>query len=219
MTTQPAPAPTTINRASTVRPASLDERVDAALDVADDLLTVLPRIVERLETLEQQHAPAEPGERRSDFRFDSYPAPDTEGEHQQQRTRVRDAWDRLTSWVDWLVATYRLTSVIPACWPEHPAIIEELVSLRVAWVGAWLDSAGPDAPAAWQHRLHETKARLTDGNWGSSRCSGQHDGTGLDLADHYHIWRSNPAHDKALIAARDRTLAALPAPTSSGGKS
>lgn len=210
MTTQPIPA---------ARPATLDERVDAALDVASDLLTVLPRIIARLETLEQHQSPAEPGEQRSDYRFDSYPTRDTQAEHQYQQAQVRHAWDRLAGWVDWLVATYRLTSVIPACWPEHPALIEELVSLRVAWTGAWQDSAGPDAPAAWQRRLHETKARLADGNWGSPRCDGQHDGTGLDLPDHYHTWRNNPTHEKALIAARDRTLAALPSPTGSGGGS
>lgn len=191
------------------RPASLDERVDAALDVCDDLLTVIPRIVERLDGLEQQQAPGEPGERRSDFRFGHYPTPQSETEHQEQRQRMRDAWDRLTAWVDWLVATYRLTSVVPACWPEHRAIVEELVSLRVAWVAAWQDTAGPDAPAAWQRRLHETSARLADGNWGVPRCDGHHDGTGLDLADHYRTWRTNPAGDKALIAARDRSLDAL----------
>lgn len=200
------------------RPASLDERVDAALDVCDDLLTVLPRLVERLDTLEQQQSPGEPGEQRSDFRVDHYPVPHTEADHQQQRRRVQDAWDRLVGWVDWLVATYRLTSVIPACWPEHPAIVEELVGLRVAWITAWQDTASADAPAAWQRRLHETKARLADGNWGVPRCDGHHDGTGVDLADHYHAWRINPVRDKAQIAARDRSLATLPTPATGGDR-
>jgi hypothetical protein len=193
------------------RPASLEERVDAALDVCDDILAVLPHLVQRLDKLEQAQPTPAPGERRSDFRFESYTAPTTEDEHAQQRRRVRNAWQRLTGWVDWLVATYRLTSVIPPCWPEHPAIAEELTSLFVAWIGAWLDSAGPDAPAAWQRRLHEAKARLADGNWGTPRCDGHHDGTGLDLADHYQTWHHNPARAKALIAARDRSLTGLPA--------
>ncbi|HEX5117842.1 MAG TPA: hypothetical protein VFW65_21885 [Pseudonocardiaceae bacterium] len=184
--------------------------------MCDDLLTVLPRLVERLDALEQRQSTGEPSERRSDFRIDHYPVPDTADEREEQHQRVRNAWCRLAAWVDWLVATYRLTSVIPACWPEHPAIVEELVGLRVAWVAAWQDTASADAPAAWQRRLHETKARLVDGNWGVPRCDGHHDSSGLDLADHYHTWHTHPARDKALIAARDRSITTLPAPTIGG---
>lgn len=189
--------------------ASLEERVDAALDVAEDMLTVLPQLVRRLENLERGQPQPAQGEQRSNFRFESYPAPANQEEHAEQMQRIRDAWHKLSGWGDWLIATYRLTSVVPPCWPEHAALVEELASLYIAWVGAWLDTAGPDAPAAWQRRLHETKTRLTDGNWGTPRCDGYHDGTGLDLADHFYTWRANPARDKALIAARDRTLAAL----------
>lgn len=207
---------TTDQAAADQRPASVEERVDAALDVCDDLLTVLPRLIQRMDTLEQARSALSPGDQASDFRFESYPAPSNQDEHNGQVARVREVWQRLTEWVDWLVATYRLTSVIPACWPEHPAVVEELKALFVAWAGAWLGGAGADAPAGWQRRLHDAKARLADGNWGTPRCCGDHDGTGLDLADHFESWRVNPARDKAIIAARDRSIAALPAVADGG---
>ncbi|KAA2245941.1 hypothetical protein F0L68_40995 [Solihabitans fulvus] len=197
------------------RPASLEERVDAALDVCDDVLTVLPALAERLERLERTRA-ATAGERRSDFRFESYPTPKTAKAAADQRARCDAAWARLTDWVDWLVATYRLTSVVPPCWPEHPAVREELVSLRVAWVGAWADNAAPDAPSAWQDRLFKARARLADGNWGRPRCDGDHDGSGLDTPEQYRQWTGHPARDTALATVRDRTRAALPAPAAGG---
>lgn len=219
MTTPDQPSPhSTGSDPADQRPAALDERVDAALDVCDDLLKVLPQLVRRLDKLEQAQPTPAAGERRSDFRFESYPVPTSDDEHAKQQRQVRQAWQRLAGWVDWLAATYRLTSVIPACWPEHPVIVEELKALFVAWVGAWLDSAGPDAPAAWQRRLHDAKARLADGNWGTPRCDGHHDGTGLDLADHYDSWQASSARDKALIAARDRSLAALANSGEGGGR-
>lgn len=190
--------------------APIEERVDAALDVIEDLVEVLPALVDRLDTLEAAAAPAAPGERRSDYRFAFYPPPHTPDDLRAQVQRATKAWDRLIEWVDWLVAAYRLTSVVPACWAQHPAVAEELIALRVAWVGAWSDAANPDAPAGWQRRLHEAKARLADGNWGVPRCDGHHDGTGLDHAESFAAWQDKPERVVALSAARDRSLGELP---------
>jgi hypothetical protein len=206
----------------------LEDRVNAALDVCDDLLTVLPAVIERLAVLEAAAAPGAPGERRSDYRFD-YPAPRTPEDLHEQADRARQAWERLHDWVTWLVGTYRLTTVIPACWPEHPVLVEELASLRISWVGAWLDNAHPDGPAGWQHRLADAKARLQDGNWGMARCGGRHDGSGLDQVTSFRDWQGKPEQDTAFNAAVDRTLGALPGlvlgpgnaagPQSAGGES
>lgn len=190
--------------------APIEERIDAALDVCEDLVAVLPVLMDRLDKLEAA-APATPEERRSDYRFETYPTPQSADDQAAQVERATQAWERLIDWVDWLVATYRLTTVIPACWPEHPAVVEELVALRVAWVGAWNDAANTDAPTGWQRRLHEAKGRLVDGNWGVSRCDGRHDGTGLDLAESFHTWQDKPERAKAITAARDRALGSLPA--------
>jgi hypothetical protein len=192
--------------------APIEERVNAALDICADVVDeVVPALVDRLDKLEQGVAPAAPGEKRSDYRFESYPPPHTPEDLAKQVERASQAWRRLAEWVDWMVGVYRLTMVIPACWPEHPAIVEELVSLRVSWVGAWNDAASPDAPAGWQRRLAEAKGRLNDGNWGVPRCEGSHDGTGLDQSENVRAWQAKPQHDTALLAARNRALGALPA--------
>lgn len=208
------------------REAPLDERANEALDTADGVLDMvgalhhrvvateailtqeMPSIDGRLEKLEAKRKGA-PGERRSDYRFELYPAAADETELAHQVKHATDALARLAAWVDWLVATYRLTTVVPACWAEHATVFEELVGLLVAWVAAWSDAAGADAVVLWHERLSKAKARLSDGNWGKRQCSGEHDGTGLDLADHFNPWAQNPRKAAALTAAQHRAAATI----------
>jgi hypothetical protein len=188
-------------------PAPIEEQVNAALDVCEDLVgEVVPALITRLDKIEKALAPAAPGETRSDYRIENWPPPRSVGDVIEQIERAVQAWQRLAGWVDWLVATYRLTMVIPACWSEHPALVEELVSLRISWVGAWLDAAPPDAPAGWQRRLSDTKIRLADGNWGVPRCNGEHHESGLDQPETYFDWRDKAQHATSLATARERML-------------
>lgn len=66
----------------------------------------------------------------------------------------QDAWGALVTWVDWFYATYRLRTPIPPCWPDHPAAVEELASLWMAWCDAAAKSRaeGGDALAYWHDR-------------------------------------------------------------------
>jgi hypothetical protein len=192
-------------------PASLEARVNAALDVCQTLVESLPPLIDRIVALEKKpKAPA--GVRRSDYRFERYPAPAGPEEAGEQRDRVEAAFSALSRWADWVVATFRLTTEVPACWPEHAALVEELAALFVSWIGAWLDNASPDAPAAFHERLHRAKTRLGEGNWGIPRCAGQHDGTGRDNAQLFAQWAARHAKETAFMAARKRTVRALPAP-------
>lgn len=162
--------------------ATVEERVTAALDTCDDILTVLPRLVERLEALESRQLGTGTTVLRGDFRLETFAQPD-------DSEQPEGGWQRLNAWVDWLVATYRLASIVPPCWAAHPAIREELVSLWLSWTAAWDDTTSPDGPLAWQERLERARARLADGNWGMPRCTGTHDPSGIDLADIYRAWR------------------------------
>lgn len=47
-------------------------------------------------------------------------------------------WDALVFWVDWLRATYAVMEdrAIPACWPAHRGLANELAALNSAWVAA-----------------------------------------------------------------------------------
>lgn len=195
------------------RPATLEEQAATALEISEAFGAIIAELLarhnatsERLDTIERKLPKVLPGETRSDFRFEDYPPAETEAEKNKQLEQVRAAWERLHGWVDWLVATYRLTSVIPACWPEHPTIVEELIGLRVSWVGAWLDASSHDAIAAWHERLSKARARLADGNWGKPRCDGEHDDSGIDLVEQYRAWARHRTRNAALIAARDRSL-------------
>lgn len=186
--------------------SAIAEQAATALEAADNLTRITADIAARLIAIEQALPATTPGDTRSDYRFDQYPTPTTDTDAHNQLERIRAAWQRLHTWVDWLVATYRLTSVIPPCWPEHATIIEELIGLRISWAHAWTDTAPPDAILTWHERLTRARARLADGNWGHPRCDGTHDGTGLDLADQHNHWATAPTRDAALIAARDRAL-------------
>lgn len=191
-------------------PAPLAEQAAAALNVSEDVLEVLEEVVQRLTTVENttvenQRRGAGP-EKRTDYRFELYPKVDTDKDRAAQVTRARAAWERLDMWVAWLTGTYRLTSVIPPCWADHPALREELAGLRVAWTGAWSPRASYEAIVIWHEKLWNARARLLDGNWGSARCDGRHDDSGLDLAESHRAWVANPHRDRALIVARDRAL-------------
>jgi len=202
------------------RPATLADQAAAALDVSEDVLVVLEEVIDRLTAVEDFVADARrPGagsETRADFRFEHYAAADAadvdsdvDSEHARQIERARAAWERLDDWVTWLTGTYRLTSVIPPCWADHTAIREELVGLRISWTGAWTPRAGTDAIVIFHEKLWAARARLLDGNWGNPRCTGDHHDTGLDLAEAHQAWTEHPHRSRALITARDRTIATL----------
>jgi hypothetical protein len=189
------------------REATLEERVNAALDTCNDVLDaleVLPGLLQRVKQLEgNRGSGGDAGEAseavaRSDYRFEAYPTPADEAEQEQSRQRATLAWAQLLPWVRWLVATFRLSSVVPACWPLHPAVREELISLRVSWADAWADDAPADAPLVWLERLERARARLGDGNWGMARCDGIHHASGLDNASIYQQWQG---HSRAVDAA------------------
>lgn len=76
--------------------------------------------------------------------------------------------ERLHSWVeDHVKARYMLALLLPACWPAHPTVVEELRALRWAWHSAYTDPRRRgDDPADW-HARHWPGflARLHDRRW------------------------------------------------------
>lgn len=206
------------------RPATIADQAAAALDVSENVLEVLEEIVQRLTTVEEAVSDTQrrgPGS-RTDYRFELYPKAETDVDQNRQVKRARAAWERLDDWVTWLTGTYRLTSVIPPCWADHPTLREELIGLRVAWTGAWSPRTSHDAIVIFHERLWNARTRLLDGNWGSARCDGRHTTnhetddetnyratTGFDLADAYRAWVADPHRDRALRIARDRSFATV----------
>jgi hypothetical protein len=80
----------------------------------------------------------------------------------------------LGRWVGWLVDRYDLSQVIPPCWPNHGAMVEELSALRLAWQAAY-ESAGadPGQPLQWHVGL-DLLLRRFERRWATERCRPDH---------------------------------------------
>ena len=112
------------------------------------------------------------------------------------------AWEWLIDWVDWFVTRYQLAEELPACWPYHGSLIEELAALAAGWYAAYDNKAAADAPIVWHERLARARTRLRD--WDdSTRCrNGTHTPRRLEL-DWPSTWRSDAQTvARAEIAAR-----------------
>lgn len=75
----------------------------------------------------------------------------------------------LASWVSWLLEHYGLDEAIPACWEQHPPIVEELKALNVAWIGANdpIDGRPPEA-LLWHEALQRSISRIRE--WDRTKC-------------------------------------------------
>lgn len=75
---------------------------------------------------------------------------------------AQEQWARLRSFVDWLVDRYAIPeSEIPACWPQHPPIVEELSALRASWDTAFDPGDGGYGPVGWHERFAAVRQRIS----------------------------------------------------------
>ncbi|MET7391883.1 hypothetical protein ABZS66_00080 [Dactylosporangium sp. NPDC005572] len=128
------------------------------------------------------------------------------------RPTASQVWIWLIDWVDWAVDRFTLTEEIPACWPTHPPLVEELTALAAAWHLAYDPRAAADAPLRWLEALARARTRLRE--WDdATRCrNGEHHPRRVDLT-----WPAN-WRDQALdTAERDLTGRAIPGPTADAG--
>jgi hypothetical protein len=80
----------------------------------------------------------------------------------------------LGRWVGWLVDRYDVGQVIPPCWPNHGAMIEELSALRLAWQAAYENArADPGQPLQWHVGL-DLLLRRFERRWAVERCRPDH---------------------------------------------
>lgn len=79
------------------------------------------------------------------------------------RDEAKAEWAQLGQWVHWLVNRYQLTmSQVPACWPAHGALVEELSALRTAWVASYeADTRSPIAGIEWHQQFDHCRSRMT----------------------------------------------------------
>lgn len=77
--------------------------------------------------------------------------------------QTEDALDELADWVVWAIERYSLDHrIVPPCWDNHGALIEELSALRTAWIAAYCITGRPDAALAWHHQFEAARRRLSD---------------------------------------------------------
>jgi hypothetical protein len=123
------------------------------------------------------------------------------------RPTASQVWIWLIDWVGWFVDRFSLTEELPACWPVHPPLVEELTALAAAWHLAYDPRATSDAPLRWLEALARARVRLRE--WDdATRCrNGEHHKRRVDLTWPV-AWR-----DQALDAAeRDLSGRAVPGP-------
>lgn len=86
-----------------------------------------------------------------------------------------ELWAQLRDWVNWLRRRYPLAKRIPACWSDHPEVVEELTALWLAWQHAYADANAPlSAPVEWHdHWLPGLLHRLEHGPH-ALNCSAEH---------------------------------------------
>lgn len=79
-------------------------------------------------------------------------------------------WQDLADWLAWLHGRFPLLGRVPPCWWRHPAVVEHLTALYLAWWSAYEDpQAGPCAQADWLDRwLPATLGRLAE--WTPRSC-------------------------------------------------
>lgn len=84
--------------------------------------------------------------------------------HLMTSTKRADAWIQLCEWVAWLHDRYELSveERLPACWPQHPGLIEELRALK-AWREEIYRAAKPSGQAAryWHAEMRQTISAAT----------------------------------------------------------
>ena len=58
----------------------------------------------------------------------------------------------------------------PACWEEHPGVVEELLALHAAWLAAYGDGRPNEGRIAWHDRWVGPFLARVDGSYGLNEC-------------------------------------------------
>lgn len=84
-----------------------------------------------------------------------------------------ETWERLADWVDWFTDRYQIPQrKIPACWYQHPALVEELSALHTAWTVSFDTVDAGYGPIGWHERLAAALPRMA--TWYNGECHNGH---------------------------------------------
>ena len=177
------------------------------------LAASLARLTEAVDTLHQQHlALADTVARGSSTgpRKASSSIPWPLRWADLDRDAAAQVWAWLIDWVGWAIDRYQLAEEVPACWYQHPPLIEELTGLAAAWHTAYDDAAPADGPLLWHERFARARLRLRDWDDYTGCRNGTHSDRHLDLH-----WPSAWREAAVLVADADLTNRPTAAPAGS----
>lgn len=86
-------------------------------------------------------------------------------------------WGELTRWVEWHNERYGRVNpdwTIHPCWFRHPAVVEHLTALMVAWRAAYESDKPSREAAIWHDQMNSIHIRMTGAAWGFKNCAGGH---------------------------------------------
>jgi hypothetical protein len=99
------------------------------------------------------------------------------------------AWEVLREWATWLIGRYRLTleDRLPACWPQHPELIEELWALRAWRLEAYGSEGGGQFAVYWHQALIAFLTHVS--TWWAGGCRAGHVSPDTDISsDQTRAW-------------------------------
>lgn len=65
----------------------------------------------------------------------------------------------LKSWSLWMIETFGVQKHFPPCWPEHPALVEELTALWALWQDGWVPATDNSRPVYFLAQLDAALSR------------------------------------------------------------
>ena len=68
-------------------------------------------------------------------------------------------WHDLKSWATWAIGSFRLARTFPPCWPQHAALVEELMALWMLWQSGWLPAKEPSSASQFLQQLDLSMSR------------------------------------------------------------
>lgn len=76
--------------------------------------------------------------------------------------QARDVWIALRKFVEWVTVRYDIpVTVIPTCWWQHPAIVEEMAAVYALHQAAFDPKDSGSGPLTWHERFTAAQARIT----------------------------------------------------------
>ena len=92
------------------------------------------------------------------------------------------AWEQLRDWTAWLIGRYRLVleDRLPACWPQHPELIEELWALRAWRTEAYGPEGTGQSAVYWHQSLVAFLGHVSI--WWAGGCRAGHTNPNTDLS-------------------------------------